>query len=139
MYRPTVARTARGSIPSGLFPSVGSLQYYNAKQFKEDSPEEAFEWFEKVVAAETPAAEWSFKATKQMVKLHLRQGNFAKMMEQYHVVLERTKVRWCMRVAPCPSRLSLSSPHPNCTLTVPRRSIRTHARTHALGGHAVVE
>ena len=70
-----------------------TLQYYNAKQFKEDSPGEALEWFEKVVAAETPPAECSFKATKQMVKLHLRQGDHGKMMEKYQVVLERIKAR----------------------------------------------
>eukprot|EP00729_Bicosta_minor_P002609 gene2609-3842_t len=62
--------------------------YYNAKQDKEDDPENALQGFEKVVSTEQPAGQWGFKATKQMVKLYLRMGNSEKVMEKYRNVLE---------------------------------------------------
>jgi len=65
-------------------------QYYSAKQEKENNPEEAVVGFEKVVAmgaSDDPPTQWGFKATKQMVKLYFRQGEYGKMLEKYQSVL----------------------------------------------------
>jgi len=56
--------------------------YYNAKGLREEDLNEAIESFESVIRQQRQleedgkkCGEWSFKALKQLVKLHLRSGN----------------------------------------------------------------
>lgn len=74
--------------------------YYNAKGLRETDLAEAAEAFEQIIPqereelAKTNDGEakkygpWSYKAMKQLVKLHLRAGNAEKMMEHYRRLLE---------------------------------------------------
>jgi hypothetical protein len=59
--------------------------YYNAKGLRDDDSKEAIDSFEQVIIQEQQKrsssggdrkyGEWSYKAMKQLVKLHLRSGN----------------------------------------------------------------
>jgi COP9 signalosome complex subunit 2 len=72
--------------------------YYNAKGLRETDLDEAAEAFEQVILQEgqevasedstNKYGQWSFKAMKQLVKLHLRSGNADEMMRHYHRLLE---------------------------------------------------
>lgn len=70
--------------------------YYNAKGLRETDLGEAAEAFEEVIAKEQQELEsegkkygqWSFKAMKQLVKLHLRSANTLEMMRHYKRMLE---------------------------------------------------
>ena len=61
--------------------------YYNAKSLKDTSAIDAAEAFEGVIRMETNQGTWSYKAIKQLVKLYLRSGKEACMMEQYERLL----------------------------------------------------
>ena len=63
-------------------------EYYNAKQYKDDEPDVALEGFRRVVELEgEERGDWGFKAQKQIVKLHLRRGEYAEMMGVYRTLL----------------------------------------------------
>ena len=74
--------------------------YYNAKGLRETDLAEAIEAFEQVIVQEqeelakksgsdkTNYGTWSYKAIKQLVKLHLRGGKHQEMMRHYHRLLE---------------------------------------------------
>ncbi|KAG2448992.1 hypothetical protein HYH02_005746 [Chlamydomonas schloesseri] len=63
-------------------------QYYNAKGMLEgDDPREAIDGFKQVVEMEQEKGEWGFKSLKQLVKLHYKLGQYAKMMESYRLML----------------------------------------------------
>jgi COP9 signalosome complex subunit 2 len=53
--------------------------------------EKALASFKEVVSMEDEKGEWGFKAYKQMVKLHFKQGNHAKMMDAYQQMLTYIK------------------------------------------------
>lgn len=70
--------------------------YYNAKGLRETDLKEASDAFEQVIVQEGEElvnsdkkySQWSFKAMKQLVKLHLRSGNAEEMMRHYNRLLE---------------------------------------------------
>ncbi|GKY95161.1 hypothetical protein MPSEU_000479600 [Mayamaea pseudoterrestris] len=66
-------------------------QYYNSKGLR-DNVAEAATSFEKVIQMETESGQsngsWTFKALKQLVKLHLRHGDSALMMHYYRRLLD---------------------------------------------------
>jgi COP9 signalosome complex subunit 2 len=72
--------------------------YYNAKGLRETDLNEAAQALEGVITSEQEelksegksytAGPWSFKALKQLVKLHLRTGNANEVMRHYHRLLE---------------------------------------------------
>ena len=70
--------------------------YYNAKGLRETDLEEAETAFEQVVTKEAQEldsqgkkyGQWSFKALKQLVKLHLRGENYSAAMKHYQRMLE---------------------------------------------------
>ena len=74
--------------------------YYNAKGLRESDVTAAAASFENVIDLEKTELEnsgsskvygpWSFKAMKQLVKLHLRTGQAAEMMKAYNRLLECT-------------------------------------------------
>lgn len=55
-------------------------KYYNAKQMKEDAPEEAIQEFLEVpeleISEKGQKGEWGFKALKQAIKTELREGKY---------------------------------------------------------------
>ena len=55
-------------------------KYYNAKQMKEDAPEEAIKEFLEVpeleISEKGQKGEWGFKALKQAIKTELKEGKF---------------------------------------------------------------
>lgn len=55
-------------------------KYYNAKQMKEDAPEEAIKEFLEVPKVEMEEkgekGEWGFKALKQAIKTELQEGKY---------------------------------------------------------------
>jgi COP9 signalosome complex subunit 2 len=70
--------------------------YYNAKGLRENNMEEASKAFEQVIRQEREQlrassnkeyGSWSYKAMKQLVKLHLRTGVQDKIMEHYQDLL----------------------------------------------------
>mmetsp|Transcript_10906 Transcript_10906/g.16656 ORF Transcript_10906/g.16656 Transcript_10906/m.16656 type:complete len:528 (-) Transcript_10906:1028-2611(-) len=66
--------------------------YYNAKALRETSTKEAMEAFQQVVEREREElndsyGQWSYKAIKQLVKLHLRQGSHEQMMTEFKRLL----------------------------------------------------
>jgi COP9 signalosome complex subunit 2 len=72
--------------------------YYNAKGLRETNLDDAAEAFEKVIVQEQSELKkkdstnkygtWSYKAMKQLVKLHLRSGNASEMMRHYNRLLD---------------------------------------------------
>lgn len=54
-------------------------KYYNAKQMKTDSPEEAIEEFLGVPALEEEKGDWGFKGLKQAIKLEFKLGHYDKV------------------------------------------------------------
>jgi COP9 signalosome complex subunit 2 len=72
--------------------------YYNSKGLRETNVDEAVESFEQVILAEQEELQknnsskkygnWSYKAIKQLVKLHLRAGKHVQMMKHYDRLLE---------------------------------------------------
>jgi len=51
-------------------------KYYNAKQVKSTSPEEAIEEFLGVPALESEKGDWGFKGLKQAIKLEFQLGRY---------------------------------------------------------------
>ncbi|KAJ1663019.1 COP9 signalosome complex subunit 2 [Coemansia sp. RSA 1813] len=71
-------------------------KYYNAKAQRDDFDKAVKEFTEVVHEdSEEPSMEWGFKATKQLIKLHLRNHKFAEMLEYYDQMLEyvRTTIK----------------------------------------------
>ncbi|CAB9500293.1 signalosome complex subunit 2 [Seminavis robusta] len=72
--------------------------YYNSKGLRETNVDEAADSFEQVIVQEQEELQknnsnkkygnWSYKAIKQLVKLHLRGGKHEQMMKQYDRLLE---------------------------------------------------
>lgn len=70
--------------------------YYNSKGLRETNFQAAAESFESVVTLEQQQlaktdkkyGPWSYKAIKQLCKMHLRAGNVQEMVKQYHRLLE---------------------------------------------------
>lgn len=54
-------------------------KYYNAKQLKADSPEEAIDEFLGVPALEEEKGDWGFKGLKQAIKLEFKLGRYEKV------------------------------------------------------------
>ena len=87
-------------MPAHFFPltisfcflcSFAENRYYNAKGDLEDDVEAALSGFQEVVSMEDEKGEWGFKAYKQMVKLHFRQGKHKEMMDSYKQMLTYIK------------------------------------------------
>eukprot|EP00897_Mesotaenium_endlicherianum_P009745 jgi/Mesen1/879/ME000115S00004 len=66
-------------------------QYYNSKGLVENDAKGALKGFAEVVKMEGEKGEWGFKALKQTVKLHYREGHFKEMMEAYREMLTYIK------------------------------------------------
>ncbi|KAK1069689.1 hypothetical protein LTR33_010848, partial [Friedmanniomyces endolithicus] len=66
-------------------------KYYNAKQMKADSPEEAIEEFLSVPALEKEKGDWGFKGLKQAIKLEFKLGRYEKTVEHYNELLTYVK------------------------------------------------
>jgi len=56
-------------------------KYYNAKQMKVDSPEDAIEEFLSVPALEKEKGDWGFKGLKQAIKLEFKLGRYEKVRQ----------------------------------------------------------
>lgn len=54
-------------------------KYYNAKQVKATSPEEAIDEFLGIPALETDKGDWGFKGLKQAIKLEFQLGRYDKV------------------------------------------------------------
>jgi len=67
-------------------------EYYNAKGLREHDLGEAASAFEKVIELESEDGKeygmWSYKAMKQLVKLHLRTGESAEILRHYNRMLD---------------------------------------------------
>lgn len=71
-------------------------EYYNAKGLRDTDLGEAARAFEKLVATEgdqlisqgNKFGQWSYKAMKQLIKLHLRTGNSSEILRHYGRMLE---------------------------------------------------
>lgn len=61
--------------------------YYSAKGLKETDSSAAIAAFEQVLEMEEDKGEWGFKALKQMIKIHFRQGEFQQMISRYKELL----------------------------------------------------
>ncbi|KAL6617732.1 PCI-domain-containing protein [Neocallimastix californiae] len=62
-------------------------KYYNAKALKEDSPEDAIKEFQNVIESDTEQSEWSFKASKQTVKVSLKIKDYEGAIKYYKHLL----------------------------------------------------
>ncbi|KAI5293604.1 hypothetical protein KEM55_007023 [Ascosphaera atra] len=62
-------------------------KYYNAKQMKVDSPEEAVGEFLEVPMLEQDKGEWGFKGLKQAIKLEYKLGRFNDAVDHYKELL----------------------------------------------------
>ncbi|KAI2500943.1 PCI/PINT associated module [Fragilaria crotonensis] len=72
--------------------------YYNAKGLRDTNVTEAIQAFEKVIATDSQSeqvnsqgkkyGQWSFKAMKQLIKLHLRTGNSSEILRHYERLME---------------------------------------------------
>ena len=54
-------------------------KYYNAKQMKADSPEDAIDEFLSVPGLEPEKGDWGFKGLKQAIKLEFKLGRYEKV------------------------------------------------------------
>lgn len=66
-------------------------KYYNAKQIKADSPEDAIEEFLGVPALEEEKGDWGFKGLKQAIKLEFKFGRYDSAVEHYKELLTYVK------------------------------------------------
>ncbi|RMZ89789.1 hypothetical protein DV736_g2994, partial [Chaetothyriales sp. CBS 134916] len=66
-------------------------KYYNAKQLKADSPEEAIEEFLGVQAMEEEKGDWGFKGLKQAIKLEFALGRYDDAVKHYIELLTYVK------------------------------------------------
>jgi COP9 signalosome complex subunit 2 len=71
-------------------------EYYNAKGLRDNNVNEAIQAFEKVITTDSEDVssqgkkfgQWSFKAIKQLIKLHLRTGNSSEILRHYERMME---------------------------------------------------
>jgi COP9 signalosome complex subunit 2 len=66
-------------------------KYYNAKQIKADSPEDAIEEFLGVPALEEGKGDWGFKGLKQAIKLEFKLGRYDDAVKHYKELLTYVK------------------------------------------------
>ena len=66
-------------------------KYYNAKQMREDNPDEAVEEFLGLPALEDEKGDWGFKGLKQAIKLEFKLGKYDKAVEHYIELLTYVK------------------------------------------------
>ncbi|OQO00708.1 COP9 signalosome complex subunit 2 [Cryoendolithus antarcticus] len=66
-------------------------KYYNAKQMKAESPEDAIDEFLGVPALEEEKGDWGFKGLKQAIKLEFKLGRYEKAVEHYTELLTYVK------------------------------------------------
>ncbi|KAI1463647.1 PCI-domain-containing protein [Daldinia caldariorum] len=66
-------------------------KYYNAKQIKDDDPEEALKEFLGIPELEAEKGDWGFKGLKQAIKLELRLGRYDEAVEHYTELLTYVK------------------------------------------------
>ena len=66
-------------------------KYYNAKQLKAETPQEAIEEFLGVPALEPEKGEWGFKSLKQAIKLGLQLGLYDDAIKHYKELLTYVK------------------------------------------------
>jgi COP9 signalosome complex subunit 2 len=66
-------------------------KYYNAKQIKADSPEDAIDEFLGVPALEQEKGDWGFKGLKQAIKLEFKLGRYDSAVEHYKELLTYVK------------------------------------------------
>jgi COP9 signalosome complex subunit 2 len=66
-------------------------KYYNAKQIKADSPEDAIDEFLGVPALEEEKGDWGFKGLKQAIKLEFKFGRYDSAVEHYKELLTYVK------------------------------------------------
>ncbi|KAJ5885159.1 PCI-domain-containing protein [Penicillium taxi] len=66
-------------------------KYYNAKQIKVDTPEEAVDEFLGIPALEQDKSEWGFKGLKQAIKLEFKLGRYDDAVEHYRELLSYVK------------------------------------------------
>ncbi|RMZ77333.1 hypothetical protein DV737_g4364, partial [Chaetothyriales sp. CBS 132003] len=66
-------------------------KYYNAKQLKADSPEEAIDEFLGVPALEEEKGDWGFKGLKQAIKLEFALGRYDDAIKHYIELLTYVK------------------------------------------------
>ncbi|ERF69928.1 COP9 signalosome complex subunit 2 [Endocarpon pusillum Z07020] len=66
-------------------------KYYNAKQIKADSPEDAIDEFLGVPALEDEKGDWGFKGLKQAIKLEFKLGRYDSAVEHYKELLTYVK------------------------------------------------
>jgi COP9 signalosome complex subunit 2 len=66
-------------------------KYYNAKQIKAESAEDAIDEFLGVPALEEEKGDWGFKALKQAIKLEFRLGRYKSAVEHYTELLTYVK------------------------------------------------
>jgi COP9 signalosome complex subunit 2 len=71
-------------------------EYYNAKGLRDTSQSQAILAFEKIISTESEASNsqegkngmWSFKALKQLIKIHFRNGNTNEILRDFDRMLE---------------------------------------------------
>ncbi|KAH0172921.1 CSN2 COP9 signalosome complex, partial [Aureobasidium melanogenum] len=66
-------------------------KYYNAKQMKADSPEEAIDEFLGVPALEEEKGDWGFKGLKQAIKLEFKLRRYDQAVQHYQELLTYVK------------------------------------------------
>ncbi|KAI1645869.1 PCI-domain-containing protein [Daldinia loculata] len=66
-------------------------KYYNAKQIKDDDPEEALKEFLGIPELEAEKGDWGFKGLKQAIKLEFRLGRYDQAVEHYTELLTYVK------------------------------------------------
>ncbi|KAI9656929.1 MAG: hypothetical protein M1831_004477 [Alyxoria varia] len=66
-------------------------KYYNAKQLKAESPEEAIEEFLGVPPMEQEKGDWGFKGLKQAIKLEFKLKRYSSAVEHYQELLTYVK------------------------------------------------
>lgn len=59
-------------------------KYYNAKQMKVDSPEDAIDEFLALPALEPEKGDWGFKGLKQAIKLEFKLGRYDDVSHRYY-------------------------------------------------------
>ncbi|KAN0060288.1 hypothetical protein ACQY0O_007617 [Thecaphora frezii] len=66
-------------------------RYYNAKNLKDQQPDEAIQELKAVVEMEKEKGDWGFKALKQQTKIYFHRGQHAEALETYTALLSYTK------------------------------------------------
>lgn len=66
-------------------------KYYNAKQMREDNPDEAIDEFLALPGMESEKGDWGFKGLKQAIKLEFKLGKYDKAVVHYIELLTYVK------------------------------------------------